>query len=80
MWNAGNEVATALWRTRPAGRTAEWFETIDRLTNGGTRKPPTPAMAKAVTAHSDVFVLAIGPSRLRPVVALALRAVALAGR
>jgi quercetin dioxygenase-like cupin family protein len=80
MWNAGDETAIAVWRTRPAGRTAEWFATIDRLTEGGTRKPPTPAMAKAVTAHSDVFQLAVGPSRLRPLVALGLRAVALADR
>jgi mannose-6-phosphate isomerase-like protein (cupin superfamily) len=80
MWNTGAETATALWRTRPAGRTAEWFQTIDRLTKGGTRKPPTPAMAKAVTAHSDVFQLAVGPSQLRPLVLLGLRAVALADR
>ncbi|MGZ4225494.1 MAG: cupin domain-containing protein [Solirubrobacteraceae bacterium] len=32
MWNPGGETATALWRTRPAGRTAEWFAAIDRLT------------------------------------------------
>jgi mannose-6-phosphate isomerase-like protein (cupin superfamily) len=80
MWNAGNETATALWRTRPAGRTAQWFQTIDRLTEGGTRKPSTPAMAKAVTAHSDVFRLAVGPSGLQPLVQLGLRAVALADR
>ena len=80
MWNAGNETVTALWRTRPAGRTADWLTTINRLTAGGTRKPPTPALAKAVTAHSDVFRLAVGPSRLRPLVNLGLRAVALADR
>lgn len=51
-----------MWRTRPGGRTAEWFATVDRLTAGGTRKPPQPAMAKALTSHSDVFVLAVGPS------------------
>jgi mannose-6-phosphate isomerase-like protein (cupin superfamily) len=80
MWNPGDETATAVWRTRPAGRTADWFATIDRLTAGGTRKPPTPALAKAVTAHSDVFQLAVGPSQLRPLVNLGLRAVALADR
>src|SRR5688572_3854566 len=31
MWNAGDEEARALWQTRPAGRTREWFETIDSL-------------------------------------------------
>ena len=75
MWNPGSETATAIWRTRPAGRTAEWFATIDRLTAGGTRKPPLPAMAKAVTQYSDVFVLAVGPKAARPAVGLALRAV-----
>lgn len=80
MWNAGNESATAQWLTRPAGRTAEWFATIDRLSAGGTRKPPLPAMAKAVTQYSDVFVLAVGPEVARPAVQLALRAVGLVDR
>jgi quercetin dioxygenase-like cupin family protein len=80
MWNPGHETATALWRTRPAGRTAEWFATIDRLSAGGTRKPPLPAVAKAVTQYSDVFVLAVGPKQARPAVQLALRAVGLADR
>lgn len=80
MWNPGNDTATALWRTRPAGRTAEWFATIDRLTAGGTRKPPLPAMAKAVTQYSDVFVLALGPKPVRPAVQLALRALGLVDR
>jgi quercetin dioxygenase-like cupin family protein len=80
MWNPGSETATALWRTRPAGRTAEWFATIDRLTAGGTRKPSLPAMAKAVTQYSDVFVLAVGPKQAQPAVQLALRAVGLVDR
>lgn len=80
MWNQGAETATALWRTRPPGRTCEWFRTVDRLVAGGTRKPPVSAMAKAVTEYSDVFRLAIGPTPLRPVVDLALRALALGWR
>jgi hypothetical protein len=80
MWNQGSETATAIWRTLPALRTAEWFAAIDRLTAGGTRKPPLPAMAKAVTQYSDVFVLAVGPKAARPAVGLALRAVGLADR
>ena len=80
MWNQGGETATAVWRTRPALRTAEWFATIDRLSAGGTRKPPLPATAKAVTHYSDVFVLAVGPKAARPAVGLALRAVGLADR
>lgn len=80
MCNVGGETATAVWRTRPARRTAEWFATIDRLTAGGTRKPPLPGVAKAVTEYSDVFVLAVGPKPARPLVRAALRALALADR
>jgi mannose-6-phosphate isomerase-like protein (cupin superfamily) len=80
MWNAGAEPATAVWRTRPAGRTAGWFETVDRLTAGGTRKPPLPGLAKALTEYADVFRLVIRPKPLRPFVYLLLRVVALAGR
>ena len=29
LWNSGDEPARALWRTSPAGRTAEWFAAID---------------------------------------------------
>lgn len=80
MWNAGDETAVALWRTRPAGRTLEWFETVDRLSEGGTKKPSLPALAKAVTRNSDVFRLAVMPIPLRPVAQAALRVVALADR
>lgn len=78
MWNAGGETATAVWSTRPGGRTAQWFRTVDRLGNGGMRKPPLPAMARALTNFSDVFRLSVGPSKLRPLIHLALRIMALA--
>jgi hypothetical protein len=80
MWNAGSETATAVWRTRPALRTADWFRTIDRLVAGGTRKPPLPSMAKALTSYSDVFRLAVGPKPARPLIYVALRLLGLAGR
>jgi quercetin dioxygenase-like cupin family protein len=80
MWNDGDEVATALWRTRPAGRTADWFRTIDRLAAHGTRKPSLPALAKALTEYGDVFRLAVGPGYLRPVTDTALRMLSLAAR
>jgi mannose-6-phosphate isomerase-like protein (cupin superfamily) len=80
MWNAGHVTAIASWRTRPSGRTAEWFRTVDRLGNGGTRTPPLRAMANALTNYSDVFELAIGPSQLRPLIHLALRTLALTDR
>ena len=65
---------------RRGGRTADWFRTIDRLTNGGTRKPPLPAMAKALTSHKDVFRLAIRPKPLTPFAYVAFRVIALADR
>jgi mannose-6-phosphate isomerase-like protein (cupin superfamily) len=80
MWNAGGETATAVWRTRPAGRTAEWFRTIDQLNGGGSRKPPLPGMAKALTSHKDVFRLSIGPKLLLPFVNVVLRVIGLAAR
>ena len=80
MWNSGDEVARALWRTRPAGRTLEWFRTVHRIGGGGTRKPPLPAMAKAVSKYSDVFRLVIRPKPLQPVADLALRLLALGWR
>jgi mannose-6-phosphate isomerase-like protein (cupin superfamily) len=80
MWNAGTETATALWRTRPAGRTAEWFRTMERLGAGGTRKPPALRLAKALTEYSDAFRLVIRPKPLRPFVYLGLRVVGLFDR
>jgi quercetin dioxygenase-like cupin family protein len=80
MWNSGGERAFASWRTRPAGRTAEWFRRIDRLGEGGRRTPPLPAMAAALTSFGDVFRLAVGPRPLWPAVRAALRVVALGAR
>lgn len=80
MWNAGSENAVALWRTRPAGRTADWFRTIERIGAGGTRKPPMPALAKGLVEYKDVFQLAVRPRPLRPFVYLALRALAALAR
>ena len=31
MWNAGSERARVLWQVRPAGRTAQWFASIDAV-------------------------------------------------
>lgn len=80
MWNPGNESATAIWRTRPAGRTAAWFRSVDRAGNHGTRKPPFPRLAKLLTEYADVFQLAVGPAPLRPALYVAFRIVGLAGR
>jgi mannose-6-phosphate isomerase-like protein (cupin superfamily) len=74
MWNPGPAPARAVWRTTPALRTAQWFRTIDRLGEGGTRKPPTAALLKAVAAYDDVFRLAVGPKPLQPVIGAVLGA------
>jgi hypothetical protein len=79
MWNSGGQEARVSWRTRPAGRTAEWFREADRLTGGGTRNPPLPAMAAVLSKYSDVFRLAVGPKPLWPAARAALRLLGLRG-
>jgi hypothetical protein len=80
MWNADTEVATATWRTRPAGRTRDWLRLIHRLGGGDMRKSPVPALAKGVNQYSDVFQLVIRPKALQPIADLALRLLALGWR
>jgi mannose-6-phosphate isomerase-like protein (cupin superfamily) len=80
MWNLSDGTATASWTTRPAGRTAQWFRTIDRLTHGGTRKPPLPELAKGMTEYAEVFRLVARTRQLRPFVYLALRLVSYLAR
>jgi quercetin dioxygenase-like cupin family protein len=77
FWNAGDEPAQARWETRPPGRTAEWFRTLDaahRSASGGDgARPPLPVMAALLTAYDDVF-------RLPGVPPLLLRALGTLGR
>jgi quercetin dioxygenase-like cupin family protein len=56
MWNAGDEPATAVWMTSPAGRTLDWFRNLDAIPG----KPGAVALAPALVAYDDVFRLA-GP-------------------
>jgi Cupin domain len=79
LHNAGDVAASAPWSTRPAGRTASWFRTLDRLGDGGRRTPPLPVMARAVLEHPDVFRLAVGPRPLWPAIPVLLRGVSLVG-
>jgi hypothetical protein len=46
----------ARWETRPAGRTADWFRTIDR------EQPGLRGFAKLIREYDDVFRLA-GPAK-----------------
>jgi mannose-6-phosphate isomerase-like protein (cupin superfamily) len=81
MWNPGNEPARALWQTRPAGRTEQWFTAIDALHREGRVRsngmPGPLAFAVLLTEYRDVFRLAAGPE---PVVRGGLALLALIGR
>ena len=35
IWNSGAETTRAIWQTRPAGRTEQWFRSIDALIREG---------------------------------------------
>jgi len=56
IWNAGSEPARALWQTRPAGRTAEWFRSIDALHEGGGKPSPLD-FVPLLEEYDDVFRL-----------------------
>jgi mannose-6-phosphate isomerase-like protein (cupin superfamily) len=73
MWNASNEDACALWRTQPPRRTADWFRTVDRLSQHGARQPPITQVAASLHEYRDVFQLAAGPRPLWPLVSAAFR-------
>jgi len=70
IWNAGSEPARALWQTRPAGRTAEWFSAVDAL-HEGDRKPGALDFAPLIKKYDDVFRLSAAPQAvMRPAVAV----------
>ena len=75
MWNAGTAPARAIWQTRPAGRTEQWFRSIDALHRHGrvgrNGMPGPLACGVYLTEYRDVFRLAVGPDALtRPVLAV----------
>jgi mannose-6-phosphate isomerase-like protein (cupin superfamily) len=75
MWNPGDQPARMLWQTRPAGRTEDWFRSIDALHRegrvGSNGVPGPLAFGVLLTEYRDVFRLAVGPEPLvRPVLAL----------
>jgi quercetin dioxygenase-like cupin family protein len=71
MWNEGPEPCRATWVTSPAGRTAQWFET---LASAGKAGPLDYGVY--LTEYRDVFRLA-GP---QPLVLGALRVLGAVGR
>lgn len=63
IWNTGDEPAEAVWHTRPAGRTEEWFRAVDSLIEreGGDRLPGPMAFAPLLAEYEDVLRLSAGP-------------------
>jgi mannose-6-phosphate isomerase-like protein (cupin superfamily) len=74
IWNRGTVPTRALWQTRPAGRTEEWFRSIDRLIRegrvGSNGMPGPLAFGVFLTEYRDVFRLGVGPDFItRPLLA-----------
>ena len=63
FWNAGEARARAIWQTRPAGRTEQWFAEIDRLQRegkvGSNGIPDPREMVPLLSEYDDVFRLAV---------------------
>lgn len=75
MRNAGDLRARVRWETRPAGRTEQWFRSIDGLHRKGQVRvdgsPGPLAFAVLLAEYRDTFRLRVAPDVvLRPVVGL----------
>jgi quercetin dioxygenase-like cupin family protein len=81
MWNSGSERARVLWQVRPAGRTQQWFASIDAVHQSGRvgrdGMPGILAYAVFLTEFRDVFRLATPAA---PVVRALLAVLAPIGR
>lgn len=53
MWNGDHEPAVVIWRTRPAGRTLDWFRELSATLRGEGREDPSTLLAD----YADVFRL-----------------------
>jgi quercetin dioxygenase-like cupin family protein len=81
MWNGSDRPARATWQTRPAGRTEQWFRSINQLHEQGRvgkgGMPGPLAYGAYLSEFRDVFRLATGPELLtRPLISV----LGLAGR
>ncbi|HEU0024734.1 MAG TPA: cupin domain-containing protein, partial [Thermoleophilaceae bacterium] len=81
MWNSSDGLTRAVWQTRPAGRTLDWWKAIDEL---GRRHPPGRAgipsptrLAALLSEYDDVMRLAAGP---KPLVGAVMSGLAAVGR
>jgi hypothetical protein len=74
MWNPNDAPARVRWQTRPAGRTEQWFRSIDRLHEEGrvgkNGMPGPLAFGTYLSEFRDVFRLA-GPDLVtRPLISV----------
>jgi quercetin dioxygenase-like cupin family protein len=81
MWNPGDEPVYAVWQTRPAGRTEEWFRALDSLQRqgrlGSDGMPSLLAFGAYLTEYGDVMRLAGAP---QPLLRAALGLLGVVGR
>jgi mannose-6-phosphate isomerase-like protein (cupin superfamily) len=75
IWNSSEQPTRAIWQTRPASRTEQWFRSIDKLHNEGrvgrNGMPGALAFGAYLTEFDDVFRLAVGPELVtRPLVSV----------
>ena len=75
MWNPNDEPARVRWLTRPAGRTEQWFRSIDQLHREGrvgrNGMPGPLAFGAYLSEFRDVFRFGIGPDFVtRPLVTI----------
>ena len=62
VWNLGAESAWVRWVTSPAGRTGEWFRTLDALfrPGGDLAEAASSDCAALLEEYDDVFRLDTG--------------------
>jgi mannose-6-phosphate isomerase-like protein (cupin superfamily) len=74
MWNRGDQPARAIWQTRPALRTEDWFRSIDRVLKEGRvgrdGMPGLLAFGAFLSEYDDVFRLAAPQIVARPVIGI----------
>jgi len=65
VFNPHDEPTRVTWRTSPAGRTEQWFRSVDALNRAaGGKRPSMLAFATLLSEYRDVFRLAVGPDPL----------------
>lgn len=57
MWNPGDGRARVSWRTRPGGRTEQWFRELDSVQKAAREGREAPDFAALLDEYRDVFRL-----------------------